>query len=241
MAGHNQGGGKPAQNGRRYRIAATSRPARHLTLASLTPADGAALSFRAGQYARVGFDGLPPRNLSIASAPGSPALEFHIRDRAGHGGDLFQRLKPGEEVVVEGPFGAGFWREDHAGPILAAAGGAGLAPVKSIIETALGRGMTQPIHLYFGVRDEPDLYLESHFDALARAHRNLRFVPVLSKVSKAQSRRTGLLAEALAADFPALAGFKAYVFGPGAMVHATIRALRALGIEPGDIHTDEPP
>jgi CDP-4-dehydro-6-deoxyglucose reductase/ferredoxin-NAD(P)+ reductase (naphthalene dioxygenase ferredoxin-specific) len=101
--------------------------------------------------------------------------------------------------------------------------------------------MTQPIHLYFGVRDEPDLYLESHFAELARAHRNLRFVPVLSKASKAQARRTGLLAEALAADFPALAGFKAYVFGPSAMVHATIRALRALGIEPGDIHTDEPP
>ena len=38
-----------------------------------------------------------------------------------------------------------------------------MAPIKSIVETALARGVQQPIALYFGARAERDLYLEDHF------------------------------------------------------------------------------
>ena len=116
---------------------------------------------------------------------------------------------------------------------------AGVNTVKSIIETALKRGMTQPIHFYFGVRDEPDLYLESHFEELARTHKNLRFVPVLSEAANPRARRTGLVGEAVAADLPQLGGFKAYVFGPPPMVKSTVEMITALGIDPADIHTDD--
>lgn len=227
-----------ANRPRRFRVAAIEQPALHLTSVRLEPDDDGPFEFRAGQFARVGFDGLPPRNLSIASPPGSRSLEFLVRDRPREGGKLCERLKAGDPAEVEGPFGRGFLRLDHKGPILAAAGGSGIAPVKSIVETALLRGMTQPIHFYLGVRDEPDLYLESHFEALARKHENLRFVPVLSDAANPRARRTGLVGEAVAADLPQLAGFKAYVFGPPPMVKSTVAMLESLGIEPADIHTD---
>ena len=222
-----------------FRVTAVEQPAPHLTLLRLTPEAGEVFAFRAGQYARVGFHGLTPRNLSIASAPGTGILEFHVRDRPHHTGNLFSRLKPGDMAEVAGPFGEGYLRKDHWGPILAAAGGSGVAPVKSIIETALMTGVTQPIHFYFGVRDEPDLYLESHFEDLARRHENLRFIPVLSEAANPRARRTGLVGEAVAADLPQLSGFKAYVFGPPAMVKSTAQMLCALGIAPRDIHSDE--
>ena len=223
----------------RFRVTAVEQPAPHLTLLRVEPVEGGAFDFRAGQYARVGFDGLRARNLSIACAPGGATLEFLIRDRPHHAGNLFSWLKIGAMAEIEGPFGRGYLREDHAGPILAAAGGSGIAPIKSIVETALKKGMSQPIHFYFGVRDEPDLYLESHFEELARKYRNLRFVPVLSEAANPRARRTGLVGEAVAADLPQLAGFKAYVFGPPAMVKSTAATVRALGVAAEDIHTDE--
>jgi CDP-4-dehydro-6-deoxyglucose reductase/ferredoxin-NAD(P)+ reductase (naphthalene dioxygenase ferredoxin-specific) len=220
-----------------FRIASLDQPARHLTRARLEPEEP--FPFFAGQFVRVGFDGLSARDLSIASKPGERLLEFPIRDVPRPGESFFERVRAGMQARVEGPFGSGYLREEHAGPMLLVAGGSGIAPVKSIAETALAKGMRQAIHLYFGVRDESDLYLGPHFEALARGHANFNFVPVLSHSESGKHRR-GMVGEAAAGDFAALGGFKAYVFGPPAMVRATSRAFHERGIGPHDIHADEP-
>jgi CDP-4-dehydro-6-deoxyglucose reductase/ferredoxin-NAD(P)+ reductase (naphthalene dioxygenase ferredoxin-specific) len=230
---HRTGGPSTSHAGR---VTELSQPAHHLTVARIET--GTPFSFLAGQFVSVGFDSAAPRDLSIASRPGDPFLEFHIRDVPRHGASLFERIAPGASASIEGPFGAGYLREEHEGPILLVAGGSGIAPVKSIVETALRKGMGQPIHLYFGVRDEPDLYLGSHFEDLAHRHRNLSFVPVLS-ATQSSARRRGLVGEAVASDFATLAGFKAYVFGPPPMVEATARLLRDLGLGERDIHGDD--
>ncbi len=92
-----------------------------------------------------------------------------------------EKLKVGDSVRVEGPFGPSYLRETHRGPIIAVAGGSGMAPIKSVIERALQKELPQHIYFYFGVRTERDLYLHDHFAALAEKHKNLHFVPVLSE------------------------------------------------------------
>jgi len=42
----------------------------------------------------------------------------------------------------------------------------------------------RPIAVYFGARDERDLYLINHFGALTRLHGNLTFTPVLSEPAR---------------------------------------------------------
>lgn len=202
---------------------------------------GGPFDFSAGQYASLAFGALPPRDYSMASRPGETPLEFHIR-RMGPGSVsayVAERLRLGDAVVAEGPLGSAYLRETHTGPILAIAGGSGLAPIKSIVETALASGRRQPIHLYFGARDERDLYLVEHFESLAAAHGNFRFVPVLSEPRRATRRRTGFVHEAVAADFAALDGAKAYVAGPPAMVErATALLVDRLGLPRADLHAD---
>ena len=161
---------------------------------------GGPFDFSAGQYASVIFDParpakLPPRDFSMANRPGGDTLEFHIRLMAGGAVTPYvaNSLKPGERGRVVGPYGNAFYRPRHAGPILAIAGGSGLAPIKSTVEEALARGARQPIHLYFGVRAERDVYLEDYFRALAAKQANLRFIPVLSEPDAATRRRTGFL------------------------------------------------
>ncbi len=202
---------------------------------------GGPYNFSAGQYARVTFPGQPPRDFSMANRPGGDVVEFHVR--AMDGGSVShwvaQNLKVGDKVKVEGPMGLAFLREKHTGPILVAAGGSGLAPIKSIVEAALEEhGLKQPIHLYFGVRDERDLYLVDHFEALAAKHSNLTFVPVLSEPSGDTDRRTGFLHEAIAADLEDLDGWKAYLAGPPVMVDAVVGQATQLGARAEDVHAD---
>jgi naphthalene 1,2-dioxygenase ferredoxin reductase component len=201
---------------------------------------GGPFSFSAGQYAALTLAGQAPRDYSMANRPDEPGLEFHIRRSASGRASAYvaERLRIGDQVKVEGPFGSSFLREKHTGPILAIAGGSGLAPIKSIVESALAAGMAQPIDLYFGVRTERDLYLEEHFRELEARHGNFRFIPVLSAPDGATTRRTGFVHEAACADHADLDGAKAYLAGPPVMVEAATAALLARGMRRQDIHAD---
>jgi CDP-4-dehydro-6-deoxyglucose reductase/ferredoxin-NAD(P)+ reductase (naphthalene dioxygenase ferredoxin-specific) len=202
--------------------------------------DGGPYTFSAGQYASLRFPGLPPRDYSMANRPDEGLLEFHIRLMPGGAVTPYvaRQLKLGDPVKVVGPYGTSYLRERHTGPILALAGGSGLAPIKSIVETVLAHGAAQPIDLYFGVRDERDLYLEDHFRALAAVHPNLKFVPVLSAPSSPTRRRTGFLADAVRADHATLDGAKIYLAGPPVMVETAVSVVEALGVRKQDCHAD---
>jgi CDP-4-dehydro-6-deoxyglucose reductase/ferredoxin-NAD(P)+ reductase (naphthalene dioxygenase ferredoxin-specific) len=200
---------------------------------------GGPFDFSAGQFASVTFAGCAPRDYSMANVPGDPVLEFHVRRSVGGTVSAYVAgtLKVGDSVRVEGPFGASYLRESHRGPIIAVAGGSGMAPIKSIVERALAQKLPQHIHFYFGVRTERDLYLHDHFAELAKQHDTLHFTPVLSDTANG-SMRTGLVHEAVARDFDELDGCKAYLAGPPVMVEAATKLFEQRGMRRIDIHAD---
>jgi CDP-4-dehydro-6-deoxyglucose reductase/ferredoxin-NAD(P)+ reductase (naphthalene dioxygenase ferredoxin-specific) len=200
---------------------------------------GGPFDFSAGQYASVTFGDCQPRDYSMANIPGDAVLEFHVRRTDGGATSAYvgERLKVGDDVRVEGPFGTSYLRETHRGPIIAVAGGSGMAPLKSIVERALARALPQHIYFYFGVRTERDLYLHDHFAALAEKHANLHFTPVLSEAANG-TWRTGLVHEAVAQDFDEFDGCKAYLAGPPVMVEAATRLFEKRGMRRIDVHAD---
>jgi CDP-4-dehydro-6-deoxyglucose reductase/ferredoxin-NAD(P)+ reductase (naphthalene dioxygenase ferredoxin-specific) len=152
---------------------------------------------------------------------------------------VFTRLAVGDAVQVEGPLGSSYLRVRHTGPILLAAGGSGMAPMLSILESALHLGLKQPIRLYFGVRDARDVYGGERLAALAARHPNFHADVVLSAAgTAAPGYRTGMLHEVIAADWPELEIDKAYLAGPPVMVEAVSDLLRERGVAPRDIHAD---
>lgn len=201
---------------------------------------GGPFDFAAGQYAQVSFDGLPARDYSMANRPDEEILEFHIRrvDDGTVSTHVAEKVEIGSEVSVSGPFGTSYLRKNHRGPIVAVAGGSGLAPIKSIVDTALASGATQPVHLYFGVRAERDLYLENHFVDLARRHSSFTFIPVLSEPDGPTERRTGYVGDAVASDFTDLDGSKCYLAGPPVMVETATEQVKSLGVRRQDCHAD---
>lgn len=198
------------------------------------------LKFLAGQYAHLRLGDAPARPYSIASAPDLDHIEFHVRS-AGQGGlsaALVENTQPGTELIVEGPFGHSYWR-GGARPLLALAGGLGVAPIKSILEAHLAAAGSPPCHLYWGVRDEGQLYLDRHFRTLAQKHPRLSYIPVLSETASDVARlRNGFVSAALAEDFTHLADVDIYLAGPPAMVAATLPALLDLGADQTRIFSD---
>lgn len=222
------------------RVTAIDRLTHDINGVWLEVLSGGPFVFSAGQYASLSFDGLPARDYSMANTPDETSLYFHIRHVPDGqvSGYVADQLSVGDEISVEGPFGASWLRETHSGPILAMAGGSGLAPILSIVERALKSGMVQPVHLYLGVRDERDVYLEDHLKDLAGRYENLSVTVVLSEPTVETGRMTGFLHDAVSTAFDDFDGFKAYLAGPPPMVEAATKLLTDRGIRREDIHAD---
>jgi CDP-4-dehydro-6-deoxyglucose reductase/ferredoxin-NAD(P)+ reductase (naphthalene dioxygenase ferredoxin-specific) len=209
----------------------------HLALAIES---GGPYTFSAGQFAKLQFAFAPgtPRDYSMANRPDEDMLEFHIRCIAGGVSGLIPtQLKAGDTIRVSGPFGTSYLREQHRGPIIAIAGGTGLAPIRSIVATAFSLNPEQEIHLYFGVRGERDVYGEHELLQWQSRYPNFKAHVVLSE-QQAPGRRFGLITDAVRADFDSLAGFHAYLAGPPAMVDAATPLLLAGGVTARDVHAD---
>ena len=200
---------------------------------------GGPYEFSAGQYAKLGFADLPPRDYSMANRPDEPMLEFHVRRVAGGAASeyVYSRLAKGEVVRASGPFGSAYLRTQSAAAIIAIAGGSGLAPIRAIVSQALNQGLRQSIHLYIGMRAERDIYLEAELEALSEAHDNFQFEYVLSE-ARGGGRRVGWVHEAVAQDYAGFDHCQAYLAGPPPMVEAASAMLLARGVPRDRLYAD---
>lgn len=198
------------------------------------------LAFSPGQYAMLQFTPEHIRPYSMASLETDGHLEFHVRlVPAGRvTGYIRDSLKVGDGVRVSGPMGTAYLRQKHAGPMLCIAGGTGLAPVLSILRGALGAGMRNEMHVYFGVRSPADLYCTDQLAALAEAYPNLRVHVIVAMDKRDGAHRRGLVTDAIAEDLPNLDGWRAYLCGAPPMVDAATLLLRRRGIQPEHVYAD---
>jgi NAD(P)H-flavin reductase len=206
--------------------------------------DGGKLAWHAGQYINVILapDGAK-RSFSFAAAPGrSDLVELHVRLIPGgrFTTHVFEQMKVGELLDFEGPLGAFHLREDGEKPILFVAGSTGFAPVKSMLEHAFATGMKRRMVLYWGVRRPEDLYARELAEGWARDHANFAFVPVLSDPRPEDDwhGRTGLVHQAIVADYPDLSQHQVYACGSVEMVQAVAPAFVAQGLSPDDCFSD---
>ncbi|WP_367068035.1 FAD-binding oxidoreductase [Oryzisolibacter sp. LB2S] len=196
---------------------------------------GQVLQYAAGQYINILLEDGQRRAFSFANRPGaSNLIELHVRLVPGgrwttH---VFEQMKPGEHVRFEGPLGQ-FTLRESPHPILFIAGATGFAPIKSIVEDAFARGVQRPMRLYWGVRRPQDLYMLAQCEAWQSEHPNFTVVPVVSEPlpEDGWSGRTGLVHEAMLADFPSLSGNEVYLCGSVRMVETAVPAFIAHGLD----------
>lgn len=197
------------------------------------------VDFIPGQFARLAFPGLPPRAYSMANLPGAEVLEFHVRRVPGGrvSSHVAEAVRAGDRIRLEGPCGAAGLRPTARSRALLVAGGSGLAPVLSILRALLARDDGRAIHLYHGVRDEPDLYETPWLEGLAAAGR-ITYQPVLSGAVLPTARRRGLVHQAVGEDFASLADADIYVCGPPPMVDSVRATALGRGAQADAIQAD---
>jgi len=219
-------------------VTAIERATHDIVILRLRIASGGPMVYEPGQYARVTFPGLPARDFSMATPHRLDELEFHLRCVPGGvvSGYVAERAQIGDSVRVEGPFGTAYLRERHAGPVILAGGGTGLAPMLAMLDALLGSGVERRIDVYVGARAERDLYAHERLGIAERA--GVTVHRVLSEPDGATAHRTGYLADALRSDALDLDGVKVYLAGPPVMVDTCIAALEARGVPRRDMHAD---
>jgi len=206
--------------------------------------DGERLQFLAGQYVDILLKDGRRRSFSIANAPHDDEfIELHIRhvDGGDFTGYVCDELQEKDILRIEGPHGNFFLREENHRPMIFIAGGTGFAPIKGIIEHILAENLDLPMHLYWGVRDQKDLYLASLAERWAKHIPKFQFTPVFSQPSGhlKTNTRTGYVHEAILEDFPeGFEKYDVYASGPPVMVNAVYEAFSKHGLSEENYFSD---
>jgi CDP-4-dehydro-6-deoxyglucose reductase len=210
------------------RVQKIERPTDDVVILHLKLPANERLQFLAGQYLDILQKDGPRRSFSMANAPhDDELLQLHVRHVAGGAftDHVFGKMKERDILRFEAPLGTFYLREDSAKPIVFVASGTGFAPIKSIIENALAKGVTRPMTLYWGGRRPRDLYLSDLPQKWATEHAAFRFIPVISNALAEDqwSGRSGFVHRAVMEDFPDLSGCQVYACGVPVMVDAARR------------------
>ena len=154
-------------------------------------------------------------------------------------------LKPGDPVIISGPFGEFFASETDAEMIFVG-GGAGMAPMRSHIFDQLKRlNSKRKISFWYGARSLREAFYVEEFEQLAADHDNFQWYLALSDPLPGDNWKglTGFIHEVLLEhylkDHPAPEDCEYYLCGPPMMNAALIHMFDELGVEEENIHLDD--
>ncbi len=204
--------------------------------------------FVQGQYLtlRTELDGEDLRRpYSVCVSPGKGELRVCVKKMplGRFSGFVNDNLKPGDKLSVLPPMGrfhAPIGEGDAKSYVLFA-GGSGITPVISIIETVLEREPQAEVTLFYGNRSTRDIIFRERLSDLKDSHLGrLRVFHVLSEEIPEVPLFGGLMSEdkirALVAglvDHASVDWF--FICGPGPMMDGAKAALEGLGVDPKKI------
>lgn len=154
-------------------------------------------------------------------------------------------LKPGDEVIIKGPFGDFFARDTDAEMVFIG-GGAGMAPMRAHIFDLFHRVNTRrKVSFWYGARSLREAFYVDEFNKLAAGHDNFAWYLALSEPLDEDdwSGPSGFIHQVVHDHYlgqhPAPEDVEYYLCGPGVMNNACINMLLDLGVEHKDIMLDD--
>jgi propane monooxygenase reductase subunit len=193
--------------------------------------------FKPGQYVDITIPG-SDHHRSFSMANTNPdVLEFMIK--AYEGGKFSGLLaggaiRPGDAVEVTGPYGVFTLRPSSPRRLLFIGGGAGMAPILSLLRSLEETGSQREATYYYGARTEADLFRLEELAGLPCG-----FVPALSEDSNGWKGECGLITDVVSRLEGDVSEVDAYVCGPPPMVEAAIALLEAKGVPEAHIYYDK--
>ncbi|MBT3630439.1 MAG: NADH:ubiquinone reductase (Na(+)-transporting) subunit F [Candidatus Marinimicrobia bacterium] len=170
-------------------------------------------------------------NVRIASPP--PGMDVP----PGLASSYIFNLKPGDKVVVSGPYGEFFAKETER-EMLYIGGGAGMAPMRShIFDLLKTKHTTRRISFWYGARSKREMFYDDEFKALAEEFPNFSYHVALSDPMEEDNwdGPVGFIHQVVADNYltkhEAPEDIEYYMCGPPMMVDAVDNMLYNMGVE----------
>jgi Na+-transporting NADH:ubiquinone oxidoreductase subunit F len=154
-------------------------------------------------------------------------------------------LRPGDEVIISGPFGEFFAKETDAEMVFIG-GGAGMAPMRSHIFDQFRRLHTRrKVSFWYGARSLREAFYMDDFNQVQAENSNFEWRLALSEPLPEDqwTGYTGFIHQVLydhyLEEHPAPEDIEYYICGPPLMMKACFKMLDDLGVEPENIAFDD--
>ncbi len=154
-------------------------------------------------------------------------------------------LKPGDDVIISGPFGE-FFAKDTDAEMVFIGGGAGMAPMRSHIFDQLKRlHSKRKISFWYGARSKREIFYEDDFNKLQEENPNFEWHIALSDPQPEDNwdGYTGFIHNVVYENYlknhDAPEDCEFYMCGPPIMTQSVIKMLKDLGVEDENILLDD--
>ena len=129
-------------------------------------------------------------NVRIATPPWDRAKNGWMDVNPGVASSCIFDRKPGDKVIVSGPYGE-FFINDSDAEMLYVGGGAGMAPMRSHLYHLFKTLQTgRKVTYWYGGRSKRELFYVDHFRELEKEFSNFRFFIVLSEPAEEDNWKT---------------------------------------------------
>jgi NAD(P)H-flavin reductase/ferredoxin len=202
------------------------------------------IRFYPGQYIEMEVPGQQGhwRCYSIASSSAIPnRIELVVKHIPGGGfSGQIDRLVPGFELAIRGPYGMSYLRPGNR-PVLLIATGSGLAPLLSILRSSATANVDRSFELYYGVRRQSDLIFLDEIRQLQLLLPHLSFKPTLSAPAAGDEwpGAVGRVTQFLQREILDASPYDAYICGQPTMCESVSTLLQAKGIPETRIFRDD--
>lgn len=173
------------------------------------------VDYKAGQYISIVMGENDKRHFSIANAPLTDKIELHIgaTPENSYAMQVIERMQNEGHVEVEIANGNAYLREQSERPMILVAGGTGFSYVKSLLEQIVTLNLTNPVYLYWGVKEYSHFYFKNEATEWANKYHNIHFHPVIELPEVEWKGHQGYVHQAVLKEFPDLSAFDIYIVG----------------------------
>lgn len=178
------------------------------------------------------------RPYSVASHPDELELSFCVKNK-GFFPTLLWKLKSGDNIEVDGPYGIFLLRGDDTERVFIG-GGVGISALRSMIIQTIKEG--KKAHLFHSAHSREGLVYFSEMEKLARANPSFRFYPLITGEQKPdgwQGLGERISAQMLKEKLGTLSGKTFYLCGSKEMAGSLAISLAADGVPKDRIRKDE--
>jgi propane monooxygenase reductase subunit len=239
-------GGIPIQDVR-TRVMAVEPMTRDIVSLRLKPIEPAAFEFKPGQYADLHIPGTEEhRSFSMATTQSSTDdVEFLIKKYPGgkFSSLLDGAISAGDELSLTGPYGSFTLKEGHVLPVVCIGGGAGMAPILSLLRHMSETENTRPVRFYYGARTAADLFYLDEILELGKGLTAFEFVACLSESADGSVPDTvtveqGMVTDVVARRVDNIGKTEVYLCGPPPMVDAALVFLDSSSVPKDQVFYD---